>query len=60
MSRAELLKRMKALAKEMQTVGAAMDYFGGLEAEFTKHGRELFGAGRVVKSWVKEIEVNKE
>jgi hypothetical protein len=54
-TRAEIADRLLKLADEMQDVGAAMDYFGGFDAEMAEHGRELVGAGAIARQWAEHI-----
>ena len=50
----KLAEKLEKLAKKMMDVGAEMEYYGGF-GEMAIHGRELIGAGRIARSWVKEI-----
>ena len=55
-TREELKKSLASLSKRMRLVGAQMDYYGGFDYEMVTHGRELFGAGQVVKGWVEDMD----
>ena len=55
MTRLEIAEALRDLALEMQTLGAAMDHYGGFDVEMSQHGRELFGAGLVAAEWAKHI-----
>lgn len=47
--------RLRLLADEMETLGADLDYYGGL-AEWAKHGREMVGAAEIARVWAEQIE----
>jgi hypothetical protein len=55
MSKAHIAARLRALAREMDDIAAAMDYYGGF-AEWSEHGREIAGAGNIARQWADEIE----
>ena len=46
---------MDYLAACMDYLAACMDYYGGF-AEWSKHGREMAGAGAIARQWAEEIE----
>ena len=50
-----LVRRLKRVSKEMRTLGETMDYYGGF-GKMGDRGREMIGAARLVKSWIKHIE----
>lgn len=52
---AELVTRLRALAKEMQALSEEMIYYGGF-AELAQHGRELENASWIVLGWAGGIE----
>lgn len=54
---AEIITRLRAVAKEMQTLGAAMSYFGGFDAVMAQRGGQLFEDGVVIQGWVNEMAV---
>lgn len=49
--------RLRMLADDMEYLAACMDYYGGL-AEWSKHGREIAGAGAIARQWADEIETS--
>lgn len=57
---AEILARLRAVSKEMQTVGAVMSYYGGFDSVMTKRGGQLFEDGVVIQGWVNEMAVESE
>ena len=59
-TQSDLIHRLRALSKEMQTLGASMIYFGGFNVEMAKRGGDLFEDGQVVAGWVDEMVVNAE
>lgn len=51
MSRAELIVALRALSGQMLEVASALDYYGGLASEATRHASELAGAAGIVETW---------
>jgi len=49
--------RLRMLADDMEYLAACMDYYGGF-AEWSKHGREIAGAGAIARQWADEIETS--
>jgi hypothetical protein len=49
--------RLRMLADDMEYLAACMDYYGGF-AEWSKHGREIAGAGAIARQWAAEIETS--
>ena len=47
--------RLRMLADDMEYIAACMDYYGGF-AEWSKHGREIAGAGEIARQWADEID----
>lgn len=47
-----MIERLEKLRDDMRELGAAMDYYGGLNAEIVQHGAELVGAAAVVETWI--------
>ena len=47
--------RLRMMADDMDYLAACMDYYGGF-AEWSKHGREMAGAGAIARQWAEEIE----
>ena len=47
--------RLRMLADDMEYLATCMDYYGGF-AEWSKHGREIAGAGAIARQWADEIE----
>jgi hypothetical protein len=43
MTPAEIVARLRAVAADMESLGAAMDYFGGFNGRMAQHGREMVG-----------------
>lgn len=54
-SNTALAIRLRLLADEMETLGADLDYYGGL-AEWATHGREMVGAAEIARGWANAIE----
>ena len=54
-TRTDIADRLRNLGDEMDDIAAAMDYYGGF-AEWSKHGREIAGAGAIARQWADEIE----
>lgn len=50
----EIAARLIKLADEMEDIAVAMDYYGGF-AQWSRHGREMAGAGTIARNWAKEI-----
>lgn len=57
---AEILTRLRAVSKEMQTVGAAMSYYAGFDTVMAQRGGQLFEDGVVIQVWVNEMVVEDE
>lgn len=55
MSKEELLRRLQECSDMMIELGVDMEYFGGL-SDIAAHGKQLTGAGQIMKSWIKGIE----
>lgn len=53
--KAEIAARLRVLADKMDSIAVDMDYYGGLSG-WSKHGRELAGAGAIARQWAYEIE----
>ncbi len=51
----QIAARLRKLADEMETISVMMDYYGGF-AGWSKHGREIAGAGHIARQWADEIE----
>jgi hypothetical protein len=60
MTRQELASRLRSLAAEMQEIGTAMDYYGGLDSVMANNGRTLVGAGFITLKWADDIDEVKE
>lgn len=58
-TRADISARLRALAEEMEYLASCMDYYGGM-AEWSRHGREIAGAGHIARQWADEIEASGE
>lgn len=41
----------------MDDIAVTMDYYGGF-AEWSRHGREISGAGEIARQWAEEIEAS--
>lgn len=54
-TRAEILHRLRAIAEQMQELGAAMEYAGGFDGRMAARGWEMQGAGQIAQSWALEI-----
>lgn len=52
-STAGIIERLEKLSTDMQELGVAMDYYGGLNAEIVQRGADLLGAAAVVETWIK-------
>jgi hypothetical protein len=50
-----LVRRLKRVSEMMRQVGADMDYYGGF-GKMGDRGREMIGAARLAKSWIKHME----
>ena len=50
----EIAARLVRMAAEMESIGVAMDYYGGL-AEWARHGKELAGAANICREWAFEL-----
>lgn len=55
MTQLEIASRLRKLADEMDEIAVAMDYYGGF-ADWSQHGREIAGAGKIARQWAGEIE----
>jgi hypothetical protein len=53
--RSEIMQRLTILQAEMNEVGILMEYYGGV-SEVAQHGRELYGASNIMKSWIEGME----
>lgn len=53
----EIAARLRKLADEMDEIAVTMDYYGGF-AEWSRHGREIAGAGEIARQWAGEIEAS--
>ena len=51
----EIAARLRVLAAEMAELGRCMAYYGGF-ADWSRHGREMVGAGKIAWQWADEIE----
>lgn len=56
-SKDEIAARLRRLADEMDDIAVTMDYYGGF-AEWSRHGREIAGAGEIARQWAEEIEAS--
>ncbi len=57
MTKTEIVQELRRVSQEMKDLGAAMDYYAGLnDAEMAQHGREMVGAGCIAESWADAIE----
>lgn len=56
-SKDEIAARLRKLADEMNDIAVQMDYYGGF-AEWSRHGREISGAGKIARQWAEEIEAS--
>lgn len=54
--RFEIIAAIRKVAEHMETVGAAMDYYGGFDAEVAAHGREMIGAAQIARTWADGME----
>ena len=50
-----MVRRLKRVSEEMRTLGETMDYYGGF-GKMGERGREMIGAARLAKSWIKHME----
>ena len=55
MTQAEIAERLRKLAVEMEYIAVAMGCYGG-SVEWSRHGREIAGAGEIARQWADEIE----
>lgn len=53
-TRAELAEELRIVAGIMHRTGTRLAYYGGF-GEMGGHGREMVGAAKIAKSWVREI-----
>jgi len=51
----EIAERLRTLADDMDDIAVVMDYYGGFSA-WSRHGREMAGAGAIARQWADEIE----
>lgn len=56
LTRPELIAEIRRVASEMETLGAAMDYYGGFNSTISEHGKEMIGAAQIARSWATGIE----
>lgn len=54
LTRAQLRKKLAALAMEMERVGLELCYYGGL-SKLADKGIEMQGAAAIARSWLKQI-----
>ena len=57
--RTQIAAKLRKLAEGMDEVAAEMDYYGGF-AEWSKHGREIAGAGAIARQWAEKIESSED
>ena len=55
-SRAEIIAAIREVAMNMETLGAAMENYGG---DVAAHGIEMLGAARIAKTWADGMESEK-
>ena len=55
MTKAKISAALQKLADDMQEIAVAMDYYGGLNAEFQQHSKELLGASYMAREWAYEV-----
>jgi hypothetical protein len=53
-TRTELAEELRIVAGIMHRTGTRLAYYGGF-GEMGAHGREMIGAAKIAKSWVREI-----
>lgn len=58
-TRPEIAAALRDLSIQMLTIGAAMDYYGGM-GEIGQHGRELINAATIASEWAAAIEAEQE
>lgn len=51
----EIAAELRALSARMIHCGIHMEHFGGL-GPMAIHGRQMYGAGRIVREWAEAIE----
>ena len=52
----ELMQMMSNLSSQMIHVAVCMDYYGGFDNIMTNHATELSNAGRMIETWVMDLE----
>lgn len=50
-----LARQVDAVATIMWALAERMEYYGGLDAEMTRHAREMAGASVIAQGWAKAI-----
>tara|TARA_R110000803_G_scaffold158236_1_gene222548 strand:- start:171 stop:374 length:204 start_codon:yes stop_codon:yes gene_type:complete len=60
LTRPQLIGALRKLADDMESLGAAMDYYGGFAAHIAEHGKEIMGASLVARGWADGIECELE
>jgi hypothetical protein len=55
MTRAELLKRLRATAESMDSTADSLDFYGG-SADGVMHAAQLAKAAKIVSKWAEELE----
>ncbi len=60
MTRQDIAKYLRFVADQMHSVGALMDYYGGLDVEMKEKSREIIGASAIARSWAENIEAEHE
>lgn len=56
LTRTELIAEIRRVASEMETLGAAMDYYGGFNSTISDHGKKMIGAAQIARDWAAGIE----
>tara|TARA_R110002153_G_C13332612_1_gene498586 strand:+ start:13001 stop:13210 length:210 start_codon:yes stop_codon:yes gene_type:complete len=56
LTRPQLIDALRKLADNMESIGSAMDYYGGFAAHIADHGNEIMGAALVARGWADGIE----
>ena len=54
-TKADIAAYLRDLATRMDIAAVMLDYYGGLSG-WSKHGREIAGAGNIARQWADEIE----
>ncbi|MAO23825.1 MAG: hypothetical protein Unbinned3818contig1000_11 [Prokaryotic dsDNA virus sp.] len=52
----ELITALRQLADDMETIGAALDYYGGFDYLLAEHGKEILGAALIARGWADGME----